>query len=62
MKNRATKRLTLKYGLAAVLVALAIIGTTLFVTPKVVNAQTNFAVMLTDPPNDKELEKLQRGE
>jgi hypothetical protein len=47
----ATKSLTLKYGGLAVVLALVIIGTTLYVNPMTANAQTNFLVMLTDPPN-----------
>jgi len=47
----ATKSLTLKYGVVAVILALAVIGTSLHVNPMTANAQTNFAVMLTDPPN-----------
>ncbi len=55
----ATKRLSLKYGAAAVLVALAIIGTSL-ITNTMLNptgqspqsvGHTSFLVMLTDPPN-----------
>jgi hypothetical protein len=44
---------SLRYGAAAVVMALAIIGTTLYVNTGVapVNGQTNFLVMLTDPPN-----------
>ncbi|MGD0804643.1 MAG: DUF4382 domain-containing protein [Candidatus Bathyarchaeia archaeon] len=53
----ATKNQALKYGFAAVLVALAIIGTSLY-TNTLLNpagqstqvGQTNFLVMLTDPP------------
>jgi len=45
----AVKRLTIRYSVAAVVVALAIIGTSLYVSP-IANAYTNFAVMLTDPP------------
>jgi hypothetical protein len=49
-------RLSLKYGAAAVVVALAIIGTSLYAntlrTPGTgLKGQTNFLVMLTDPPN-----------
>ncbi len=53
----ATKSQALKYGLAAVLVALAIIGTSLYtntllnpVGQSTQGGQTNFLVMLTDPP------------
>jgi hypothetical protein len=50
----ATKSLSLRYGLAAVVVALAIIGTSLYVgnpvTPTGGGGFTSFAVMLTDPP------------
>jgi len=50
----ATKSLSIRYGIAAVIVALAIIGTSLYVNTSVPsqtgNSLTNFAVMLTDPP------------
>ena len=44
---------SLKYSAAAVVMALAIIGTTLYVntTTAPVKGQTNFLVMLTDPPD-----------
>jgi len=49
----ATKSLALKYGLAAVVLALAIIGTSLYTNTIIppASAKTNFVVMLTDPPN-----------
>ncbi len=54
----ATKNLALKYGLVAVVVALAIIGTSIYVNNTfnptgltTQSGQTNFLVMLTDPPN-----------
>ncbi|MGD0803058.1 MAG: DUF4382 domain-containing protein [Candidatus Bathyarchaeia archaeon] len=54
----ATKRLSLKYGAAAVIVALAIIGTSLYANTALnptsmttQTGQTSFLVMLTDPPN-----------
>jgi hypothetical protein len=47
----AAKRITIRYSVAAVIIALAIIGTSLYVNPMTANAQTNFAVMLTDPPS-----------
>ena len=47
----ATKRLTMKYGIAAVVLALAVIGGSILITPKTAKAQTSFSVMLTDPPN-----------
>jgi len=49
----AMKSLVLKYGLSAVVLALAIIGSSLYtnmIAPPA-SAKTNFAVMLTDPPN-----------
>ncbi len=50
----ATKSLTVKYGAAAVLVALAIISATLYVnnptSPNNGNGLTSFTVLLTDPP------------
>jgi hypothetical protein len=54
----ATKRLSLKYGAAAVIVALAIIETSLYANTALnptsmttQTGQTSFLVMLTDPPN-----------
>ena len=47
----AAKKLSLRYGAAAVVLALVIIGTTLYVNPMTTKAQTDFVVMLTDPPN-----------
>jgi len=54
----ATRNLALKYGVAAVVVALAIIGTSLYANTmlnptglSMQSGQTNFLVMLTDPPN-----------
>lgn len=47
----ATKSLALKYGMVAVVLALAIIGTSLYTKTPPVSATTNFVVMLTDPPN-----------
>ncbi len=53
----ATKSLSIKYGAAAIVMALAIIGTSLFVNNSVTptgtavgKGLTNFIVMLTDPP------------
>ncbi len=46
----ATKRITIKYGLAATVLALAIIGGSLMMNPMTAKAQTSFSVMLTDPP------------
>lgn len=51
VKKLATNRLTLRYGLAAIVIAVAVIGSSLILGPKTVKAQTNFVVMLTDPPN-----------
>ena len=50
-----TARWTLKYGLAAVLVAIVVIGIVLYtnptsLTPSQSSATTSFLVMLTDPP------------
>ena len=54
----ATKRQLFKYGSAGALVAMAIIGASLMVNPVLMHTvssglkgQTNFLVMLTDPPN-----------
>jgi hypothetical protein len=51
----ATMKKSLRYGAAAMVMALAIIGTTLYANsiwaPRSVKGQTNFLVMLTDPPN-----------
>jgi len=47
----ATKRLTLRYGVAAVVIALAIIGTSLYVGPMTANAKTGtLAVKVKDAP------------
>jgi len=46
----ATKRNTLRYGFAAVVIALAVIGSSLYLTPAPVSGSTDFVVMLTDPP------------
>ena len=50
----ATKSLSIKYGVAAVVVALAIIGASLYVNNPLSsnssNGMTSFTVMLTDPP------------
>ena len=54
-KIRMSTRWTLKYGLAAVLVAIVVIGIVLYtnptsLTPSQPSAATSFLVMLTDPP------------
>ncbi len=49
-----SRKWTLKYGLAAVIVATAIIGVALFANPIMLNqtsAAASFVVMLTDPPS-----------
>jgi hypothetical protein len=51
----AIMKKSMMYGVAAVVMALAIIGTILYTnktwSPNLVYGQTNFLVMLTDPPN-----------
>jgi hypothetical protein len=49
----ATTRLALKYGFFAAMLALVIIGSSLYtnVINPPISGNTNFAVMLTDPPN-----------
>jgi hypothetical protein len=55
-KSRMSGKWTLKYGLAAVLVAIVVIAVALFanpmssVTPSQTSAAASFLVMLTDPP------------
>jgi len=49
----AVLRRSLRYGAAAVLIAFTIIGVSLYsnTTWSIVNGQTSFVIMLTDPPN-----------
>lgn len=50
VEKMATKSNTLRYGFAALLIALTVIGSSLYFTPAPVSGSTNFVVMLTDPP------------
>ncbi len=50
MEKLATKNKSIVYGLAAIVIALGVIGSSLVFTPPPVSGSTDFVVMLTDPP------------